>query len=491
MPQTWLDNKHSNYKGEQWRTVRAHLRGSVLDDLGDHLTRKEQGEAEEAYKARQKIASYIPHYTRAVLALAGMIIQNEDDMIREWWGDSTLGAPDTDGSAMASLWRDVDGRGTDWSVRKTQALVDLTGYQHEWTLVEGVQRFGESMADTAGFGRVRLLNPLSVYDWVRDRTGRLTEVKVKSVVDERDTVVDTDPEPKKQYHVFDLEGVSTFQEREGNVVRTERNEYGPNGFQYQGRDGRPVLPIYRTTVPVRSPVGYMMAEFAEWLFNFRNVRNFHLWSSALARMWTDATDDNDRFDEDTYETFIDLLKDGSSFFPKEIGYAAPPMEGAQARNDTLEEETDNFYSVFFQSFGDVARERTATEINQQVAQSVGAYLTLQTQAIDEWENDALWRIAQVNAPDAGPELWRQASVDRSTDFSHVDVQGQIQSLAENAFEDKVPLGTEGRVSAAMKYADRLDIQVDEEQVRQEVEGTQGRLLRRIREQAGENGELEL
>lgn len=496
MANTWLTHKHSQYAQEQWETVRAHLQGRILDNLSDHLIQKGQGEADEAYKARKDIASYVPHYTRAVLALAGMIIQNEDDMQREWWDDETLGSPDTDGSAMSALWENVDGKGTDWKVRKTQALVDLTGYQHEWTLIEGVQREGEetTLANAVDNGRIRLINPLSVYDWITDRTGRMVQVKVRSEVDPRNSVMD-DTDPVERFHVFDLEGVRQWrepkkEEEEPQPVGPKR-PYGPNGFQYTGRDGRPILPIYRTVVPVRAPVGYMMAKFAEWLFNFRNVRNFHLWSSALARMWADLTDDNGRLDEDGLEKFNELIKEGSSFYPKELGYAAPPMDGANARNNTLEAETDNFYSVFFQSFGDVARERTATEINQQVAQSVGAYLTLETQAIDEWENDAMWRIAQVNAPNAGPELWGQATVERSTNFSHIDVQGQLQSLAENAFEDKVPLGTEGRINAAKKYADRLDIQVDEEQIRSEVESTGGRLLRRIREQSGDNGELQL
>lgn len=489
MPTNWLQQSHPAYKEEQWKTVRSHLRGTILNNLNEHLTQKGQGEAQEAFRARKEIASYIPHYTRAVLSLAGMIVQNEDDIQRNWWDDDVLGDPETTGTAMSALWRDVDGRGTDWPVLRTQALVDMTGYQHVWTLIEGVRRTGQTQADTSGFGKARLLNPLSVMDWVTDG-GRLVEVKVKSKVDPRSSVTD-DTDPEERFHVFDLEGVTTYRNNDGDVERIGRRLYGPDGFQYVDREGRPVLPIYRTRVPVRAPIGYMMAKFAEWLFNFRNVRNFHLWSSALARMWTDATDSNDRFDEDTFQKFEELIKEGSSFFPKEIGYSSPPMEGAKARNDTLEEETDNFYSVFFQSFGDVARERTATEIDQQVAQSVGAYLTLETQAIDEWENDMMWRLAQVNRPDGPFEVWMQADVKRSTDFSHVDVGAQVQALAENAFENKVPLGEEGRANAAMKFADKLDVPVDEEQIRSEVEGTEERLLRRVREQNGEDAELTL
>ncbi len=498
MPTTWLDQKHPKYKGDQWKTVRAHLRGTILQELGSHLVEKGQGEAREAYQARKEIASYVPHYTRAVLALAGMIIQNESEMSRQWWpDDSVLGSPSTEGSVMSRLWRDVDGKGTDWEVLRTQSLVDQVGYQQVWTLIEGVGRRGSdgdspTLADAVDHGKIRLIDPMSVYDWATDETGRVVEVKVHSKRNTRTSVRESS-EPEDIYHVFTLDGVEIWREADGEPTMEERRPYGPNGFQYQGRDGRPTLPIYRTKVPVRSPVGYMMAKYAEWLFNFRNVRNFHLWSSALARMYTDATDSNDRFDEDTFTKFQDLLKEGSSFFPKEVGYAAPPMDGASARNETLEQETDNFYSVFFQSFGDVARERTATEINQQVAQSVGAYLTLQTQSLDEWENDALWRIAQVHAPGGGPDLWRQASVERSTDFSHVNVGERLQNIAESAFESKVPLGPEGRKNAAMKFADELGIDVLEGEVVDEVQAQSGResLLRRFREQQGENGALEL
>ena len=485
---TWLDATHPEYKPDQWQTVRAHLEGKVLEDLETRLIRKGQGEADEAYRLRERIASYIPHYTRAVLALAGMIIQNEDDMQRTWF-EGTLGSPQDDGSVMAQLWRDVDGRGTDWNVLRTQSLVDMVGYQRVWTLVEGVRRDNFTRAGARDNGRIRLINPLNVMDWVRDDTGRLIEVKVQSSVDPRSSVEEK-PQTRDQWHVYDLQGFRRFIKQDGTPMQVgDKQPYGPNDFQYEGRSGRPVLPIYETVVPVRAPIGYMMARFAEWLFNFRNVRNFHLFSSALARSFTDATDDNGRLDEDMFQEFEGLLQQGSSFFPQEIGYAAPPMEGAKTRNDTLEDETDKFYSVFFQSFGDVARERTATEINQQVAQSVGAYLTLQTQALDEWENDALWRIAQVNAPDEGPETWRQGSVERSTDFSHIDVEGQIRSLAENAFDGQVPLGQTGRVNAAMKYADRLDIRVDEQEVQDEVTQAQpvGSLLQRIRQQGEQDG----
>lgn len=501
MPDSWLDHKNDEYNGRQMESVRAHLNGDVLNNVEKYLIRKNQGESEKAYESRKKIASYIPHYTRAVLALAGMIIQNEDEMRREWWTDPRLGDPNTDGSAMATLWRNVDGMGMDWNVMRTLSLVEQIGHQEVWTLVEGVTRMGggddmPTLADALNSGRVRIINPLAVHDWVEDSTGRLVSVKVESEVDRRQSVMQP-TNKEKRYHVFSLDGMTEWRKGEEGPQQVSSSPYGPGGFTYEGRDGRPVLPIFRTKVPVRSPVGFLMAQFAEWLFNFRNMRNFHLWSSALARAWTDATDDAGRLDEDMYDKIIELVKEGASWFPAELGYSAPPMEGASTRNDTLEEETENFYSVFFQSFGDVARERTATEINQQVAQSVGAYLTLQTQSLDEWENDVLWRIAQVNAPDAGPSLWGEAEVERSTDFSQINVGQQIQNLSESAFKGPVPLGDTGRVNAAMKFADLMNIPVVEQEIRDDVQSQGGvqNILQRIRQQnpenSPENGEMNL
>lgn len=506
MSDSWLDAKNPNYNGKRLEKVRAHLDGGVLHDVEKHLTRKNQGESDKAYKARKSIASYIPHYTRAVLALAGMIIQNEDEMERNWWSDNRLGAPDIEGSAMSTLWRNVDGMGMDWNVMRTLSLVEQIAHQEVWTLVEGVSRISAdgtpTLADALNSGRVRIINPVAVHDWVRDSTGRLTSVKVESEIDNRQSVTE-EPDREKRYTVFTLDGTTEWRKSEdGPQQVSSLSAYGPGEFTYEGRDGRKILPIFRTKVPVRSPVGYLMAQFAEWIFNFRNMRNFHLWSSALARAWTDATDDAGRLDEDMYDKIKQLAKEGESWFPAKLGYSAPPMEGASVRNETLESETENFYSVFFQSFGDVARERTATEINQQVAQSVGAYLTLQTQSLDEWENDVLWRIAQVNAPDAGPSLWDEANVSRSTDFSQVNVGEQIQNLSENAFGSRVPLGETGRINAAKKFAELMNIQVVDEEIRDDVRSQGGvqNILQRIREQnapednpeaSPENGEVNL
>jgi hypothetical protein len=499
----WLKQTHPDYHERRWRVIKRHLHGGILDNLSEHLVRKRQGEADQEFKSRADIASYVPHFQRAVLALAGMITQNEKDAERGWWDG--LGTPEEMDTPVGRLWQDIDGQGTDWPVLKTQALVDLTGFQKIWTLVEGVERLGDerTQANARNDGSVTIMSPLAVKDWVRDDTGRLVEVKVEVEVDSRGSVME-DSSKQTRYHVYKLSGYQVWAEGQDGPVNISAQvsgqaeggtiPYGPDGFTYTGQHGRDTLPIYPTRVPVRAPVGYMMAKFAEWLFNFRNTRNFHLWASALARMYSDMTDDSGHFDEDLFEKMQDLLKQGSKFFPKEIGYAAPPMDGAEVRNQTLEKEKEDFYSVFFQSYGQVATERTATEIRQDIAQSVGAYLTLQTEALDEWENDMLLRLGQVNAPDAGLETWNQAFVSRNTDFAELAVMETLQELRQGSFEGgQVPMGQTAKANAAKTWLNANDVDFDEQEVEDAVRVQNGTmdLVSRIRDQRGQDGGLEL
>jgi hypothetical protein len=497
----WLNNTHKKYHGERWKIIKRHLHGTIVDNLDSALIRKRQGESKQEYLSRTDVASYVPHFQRAVLALAGMIIQNEKDAERSW--SDGLGSFGDMETPAGRLGEDLDGEGTAWDVVKTQALVDSIGFQEIWTLVEGVDRTGPSQADARSDGSVKTMSPLAVKDWVRDRTGRLIEVKVKSTRDPRTTVKDK-PREQDIYTVYKTNGYEIWASEGDSAVNISGQmspqaeggtiPYGPNGFQYQTRDGRAALPVYKTEVPVRAPVGYMMALFSEWLFNFRNVRNFHLWSSALARSFIEATDDNGRFDEELFQKVQDLLQEGSRFFPTELGYAAPPMDGAEVRNQTLKDEREDFYSVFFQSYGQVATERTATEIRQDIAQSVGAYLTLQTESLDEWENDMMWRLAQVNLPEASPDTWSDSSIQRNTDFSELSINETLREMRQGAFETgQVPLGATGKAEVAKTWAQAHNIEVDEEEIESATRIQEGReaLTERIRSQNGESGDLDL
>ena len=91
---SWHDKTHDEYNEKQWDAVKAHLDGTVLDEVKKHLVRKRQGEADAEYDARKDIADYIPHYARAALSLAGMLMAQEDEAQRTWWDDPVGGESD-------------------------------------------------------------------------------------------------------------------------------------------------------------------------------------------------------------------------------------------------------------------------------------------------------------------------------------------------------------------------------------------------------------
>ena len=496
MAKRWPQQTHDSYEGKKWKAVRAHLSGSVVGELERYLIRKRQAEPQAVYDTRKDIASYVPHYSRAILSLAGMIMGNEDDAERSWWDNETLGAPDEEGTVMARLSENVDGKGTDWDVHLTQVLNRLNGYQRLWGIVEGVERKAEgeepTLADAQSEGHVRWISPLAVKDWTRGRSGQMTEVQVEYQIDRRGGVKEKHDKVTR-WNVYTLDGVEVWEEtedaEEGPRLVGDR-PYGPDGFQWEGRDGQPILPIWTTVVPVPMDVGYLMAKYATWLFNFRNMRNYHLWTTGVANGWVDATDDNGKFNQKLFQEVKKAAKEtDKNVYPIEVGYSAPPMDGVTARNDTLQDERDAFYTTFFQSYGDAAREATATEIRHDVAQGVAAYLTLVVRALDEYENDALWRLAQVHEPEAGPEVWGEASVERSDDFDPENIRERIAQLKDAVFgRNTVPADEGTKVQTAKSIFEMLNVPYDEEGIEDAVAQRERRTRLRQGQRAAAEGE---
>jgi hypothetical protein len=466
----WITQQHDDYLGDKWRYIHDHLQGAILDELDRHLTRKIQGESDVGYRMRKRIASYIPHFARAVVSLAGMVTQAQHDSPYMWWDDTTeMAAPDIEGSVMSRLWTNVDGQGMDWPTMSARALIKMGAYQRIWGLVEGIPRepAGDddmpTMADARGDSTAHVIDPLAVLDWVVD-DGRLVSVKLKSMHEGRSSVTEKAHEVER-YYVYEIGGYSVFEKGDdGEPVEVDSGSY-----TYKDGAGREALPIWTTKVPIDTPIGFLMARLAGWLFNLRNMRNFHLWASGLPSAYADCADKEGRWQESLWDLVQDLKKEGSSLFPTEIGYSAPPMDGAEVRNQTLEQETEAFFLTFFQSYGDAAAQKTATEVRQDIAQGVAAYLSLLTTALDEWESEAMLRLAQNHMPDADLDVWKQASVSRSKDFNPKSIQETISTLRSSLYgPNAVPAGETAKMSGARMIWDALGVEYDVGEVREAV-----------------------
>jgi hypothetical protein len=486
MADTWIDEHADTYEArvEGWRYVFDHLSGRFADPdakLGDYLIKKEQGESDAAFRFRKEISDPTPHFFRAVIALAGMLFAVEDDAARSWGLREKedepargLGDPEREGTIMSRLWENADGSGGNWLNEMFQAAIELAAVGRVWGLVEGIPRNDEGQP--VGEASIRFIPATRVVDWVT-RNGRPVEVMVQATEDRR-TSVREKKDKVDRWHVYGLDGFVKYRKNDdGMPMVVESHTYGARDgevFNYwaSSEQRKRILPIFPVQLSMMPRMGYMMARKANTLFNMTNARDFHLLASAISRLKTpDAVQDGGSgYNADYVDALQEALQDGSAVVPGDPEYFAPPMQGAEERREAVADKRDEFYTQFFQSYGDAARERTATEIRQDIQSGVEAALVFLGSDLDEVEQAALLRLEQVYFPD-DPEIWGSATVKRSDDFSSVDIEGRIQRLCEGVFGqgETVPLGTEARVEAAMRWADQKGLSPDEEEVRAEVE----------------------
>ena len=82
----------------------------------------------------------------------------------------------------------------------------------------------------------------------------------------------------------------------------------------------------------------------------------------------------------------------------------------------------------FEDYGDAAKEKTATEIKLDSQTGIDSFLTYLAGALDEFENNALYRYSQAELPDQ-PQYWGDARVSRPLDFTPVDVDAIAEKLS--------------------------------------------------------------
>ena len=147
-----------------------------------------------------------------------------------------------------------------------------------------------------------------------------------------------------------------------------------------------------------------------------------------------------RFDPVHYDKIAAAFKAGSSIIPGAGGkFAAPSMEAAASKQAIIKSMREDFYTTFFQSYGDRAAQKTATESAQDFAQTTQAFLSMLATSINEAENEIMWRVEQAYEP-ARPNLWGSAHVGWTKNFASVqDPNERINSLVDRTMPGgKVP-----------------------------------------------------
>jgi len=463
-----LQIQHPDYaeRSMQIAYARDHYECKVLEKAYQHkgsatanpstntayLYRYVQGEPDYEYQARVNISDYTPHFSFAVNSTAGQIFPLEAEAERSWGlssdsGIQGLGDPKSEDSVMHRLWGNIDGQGTNYPTLFRQLAPKLV-YANMWgMLVEG----SDKEYDEA---RVILISPTDVLDWGDGW------VKIRHYDYKRDDWR-TKAERRTLYTVYTLDGWTRYERGEdGKDVEIES---GTHAYYESGRKKRKMLPFRMFEVPLDLPIGYIMAQKANAIFNQESARDWSMFKARFPKLAIHP--DIDLTDEQIEKR----LKEGYTWFKApSLQYSSPDVAGVSAGTDVLEHKEINFYRTFFRSYEDSARLKTATEVIQDNRSGAESYLGMLKTTLDEAENFALLMLEQIYFPN-NPSLWGTATVERSDNFQPMDPDKMAEKLTGRWIEKRLPLGPTGVENVLKKVAELDGVQYDEVEMQKEIE----------------------
>lgn len=498
----FLDHKHPHYKRNEakWRFAMDHLSGGVLDELlevggsveavflnndpgssrahakqSSYLIQRQQGESDEAFEERKRIADYTPHFASAIIALTGMAWSNWKDA-QFTWDDSELGNPKDPESIMHKIWDDCDGKGTNFESFHKQVITRLIACKEIGVLVKGVKRNKDKAA--INHGTLQFALPQDIPHWF-EKKDRLESV----IISETKVIADSIEEEPVEAEVcfrYDLEGVTAYvKDKDGKAAELDggRKPYGDKEFRYRTTNDKSTwedrLPFKRSELPISANIGFMMALKANSIYNMESARDFQLWSSCFPKAMLDVVQEDGTLNKELYDEIKKAIKKGQNAWPgKGHRFDAPSVAGAEIRNATIEIKVKQFLKTFFQLASDQARERSATEIKMTFKAGVEAFLTYVVGVRDEIMNDVFFLLEQINFPNE-PQKWGKTKVKSSDDFSHINIDEEIDRMVERWVPNRQLPPVEDIVYQIFVRAaerDRFDLsQISEEDIRASIQ----------------------
>lgn len=446
----WVDFKNEEYTASAglWEFARDHYTGDVVlaNQVKKYIVKRATGEDVAAFEERCSLADYSNHFGALVDTLAGMLFAVEADATRTFNPDAegeerdrtTLGDPADPATHAGRLWADADGRGNGWLTVFKLLATDLIHQQTAWVFVDPAN----------GFPRVRILPNESVTNWMEDGDGNLVEAVIQEKTDARESIMDK-PASETQWLVLNRSGWKRYRkDKDGNVVPIP----GEDGrWNYQDREGNPTVPMFRVRLPLKRYVGYSLARKANVIFNKESERDHLLRTANFPKLVLFANDELFKVTTDNMRKGWNVLqaeKDGAAH-----QYITPPSEAAAIASEVLKEKVEAFWRTGFREYGDSAAERTATEVRQDVAAGVGAFLQLLKAALDDAENRA-WYLVEQSLWEGKSQNWGHGSVERSEDFAPVDVNSVVDRMRDRYFgkDSFVPVGRRAKKEAAKQIA---------------------------------------
>lgn len=443
---------HPEYaaREKEWQFADDHYTGNLLreDRIKNYLIRKGSGEKAAAYDERIKRVDFRPHFAAIADSLAGMATANADDANMVWYDEATgfgLGDHTKKGTISNRLLQNADGRGTGWLTLRRQGAVLLSTMHKYWGIVDTQ---GDPDKGTAR-GTYRIVSPLGVTNWF-DQDGRLVGLCVPEQRDVRTSIRD---EPKL-ITTYLLYGIGEWQRYkvEDNVL-IEMSGPGDRGvYDYVDYDRMPCVPAFSVDLSLERNVGYQVARGCNALFNQQSeldalLSNAHHpllklvgTDKVAAAIAAQLAEGNRAIQDDPTHT-------------KSHAFETPDVAPADVMMKLLEKKVQDLYISAMKSYGDAAKERTATEARIDLASGVASFLHALVTTQEDAENYALWLLAQAFLKKS-PNNWGVAKVTLSRDFVPADINASIDNLIRRATGDStgaVPMGPTAQ-KAAIKQA---------------------------------------
>ncbi len=464
---SWLDQQHADYKKllPKWKLVCDFYNGEVADEdcAKKYLIQRFQGEADRAYQERVKISDYTPHLGTLVDTLAGMLFAVEGRAARIWSSPDkpgALGDPADQTSPAHRLWVDADASGVSWTTLWRQFAIDIINYQYMWVLVDTV---GDRSV-------VKLVNPTRVTNWLDGASGT-EQVLMKECAEVRTSLqAITNEQDQDQYILFTTTGWTRWVKENDGTAHQLDGAAGAGTYKYESRTGEPTLPIFRVELPLRRYVSWILAKKAAVLFNQESVRDMSLRISNFSKLVLGATDtEQAKLMEARIASGNNIIFEHPNAATQHrfIAPGATPINDASM---VLDKKIEHFWVSGFKMYADSAREKSATEVRQELASGVGAFLQLLKAAVDDAENGAFYRLEQAEKSQS-PNLWGIARVERADDFSQVDTGEIFDQQRKRYFGDTavIPISRAARIKLAKEAAQYDGLPADDADITNAVD----------------------
>lgn len=441
-------------KKREWQYAQQVYDGSAFDYYEDgetvdfnsiesrkYFPKKTQRETEDAYKERLKLIDPALYYSTAIDSMIGILLSAEEKAERMYSVDGQgLGDKKDPTSKAWNLLNNVDGNGGSYMNLPKSAGTKLATKLCVYGLVDGVVKNKDD--EVIGNSTIKIIDPESVINKI-ERNGRLIGCRVLEYRDERTSLNDTS-ELTECYTDYTLEGWTRYSKDDKFMDKGKYKYYATA----DKNENDLILPIFKTELMLDRPVGYIWAKKCIAIANAESQLD-HAHRNVSFQLLAIAAKDKELFDQT-----IDTLKNGMSAMWQPLDgknkheFFGPSSEFFEAAEARIQRRIERFFHGMFKDYGDAAREKTATEIRLESQTGIESFLTYLSTALDEFENNALFRYSQAELPDQ-PQYWSDARVSRPLDFTPVDVDAIAEKLSERYITGMNTVPTDSETMASI------------------------------------------